>query len=47
MALFLKGQRAELELGEASKLWFMNATLVPSRTDPAGRVVVIRDLVRA
>jgi 16S rRNA (guanine527-N7)-methyltransferase len=47
MALFLKGQGAELELGEASKLWSMNATLVPSRTDPAGRVVVIRDLVRA
>jgi 16S rRNA (guanine527-N7)-methyltransferase len=47
MALFLKGQRAELELDEASRLWTMKAALVPSRTDPAGRVVVIRDLVRS
>ncbi len=46
VGLFLKGQRADLELREASRSWTMNATLVPSRTDPTGRIVVIRDLVR-
>ena len=46
VGLFLKGQRAELELREASRSWTMNATLVPSRTDPTGRIVVIRELVR-
>ncbi len=49
-ALFLKGQHAELELAEAAKAWNkawnMTATLVPSRTDPAGRIVVIRDVAR-
>ena len=38
MGLFLKGQHAELELNEARAAktpWTMNATLVPSRTDPA------------
>jgi len=44
--LFLKGQHAELELGEAAKTWLMNAKLVPSRTDPSGRIIVIRDLER-
>ena len=47
--LFPKGQNAELELGEACELWRMkgwnmNVTLVPSRTDPSARIVVIRDL---
>jgi 16S rRNA (guanine527-N7)-methyltransferase len=45
--LFAKGQRAELELAEARRSWTMNANLVPSRIDPAGRIVVIRDLARA
>ncbi|HEY7666372.1 MAG TPA: 16S rRNA (guanine(527)-N(7))-methyltransferase RsmG [Xanthobacteraceae bacterium] len=43
--LFPKGQRAELELEDAAALMKsanMTATLVPSRTDPAGRIVVIR-----
>jgi 16S rRNA (guanine527-N7)-methyltransferase len=49
MGLFPKGQNAELELGEARAAmtsWKMNATLVPSRTDAAGRIVVIRDVER-
>ena len=49
MGLFLKGQNAELELKEARAAktsWKMNATLVPSRTDPAARIVVIRDVER-
>jgi 16S rRNA (guanine527-N7)-methyltransferase len=52
MGLFLKGQNAELELRQASesrtgKAWTMNATLAPSRTDPAGRIIVIRDVERS
>ena len=51
MALFPKGQHAELELREAresptAQAWAMDATLVPSRTDPAGRIVVIRNVER-
>jgi 16S rRNA (guanine527-N7)-methyltransferase len=45
--LFPKGQNAELELGEASKNWNIKVNLLPSRTDPAGRIVVIRNLARA
>jgi 16S rRNA (guanine527-N7)-methyltransferase len=44
VALFPKGQNAELELREASNSWQMHATLVASRTDPTGRVIVVRDL---
>lgn len=43
--LFPKGQHAELELADAAaqmESWNMRATLAPSRTDPAGRIVVIR-----
>jgi 16S rRNA (guanine527-N7)-methyltransferase len=52
MGLFPKGQNAELELGQAresrtAKAWTMNATLLPSRTDPAGRIIVIRDVERS
>jgi 16S rRNA (guanine527-N7)-methyltransferase len=49
IGLFPKGQNAELELREARAAmtsWKMNATLVPSRTDAAGRIVVIRDVER-
>jgi 16S rRNA (guanine527-N7)-methyltransferase len=44
-ALFPKGQHAELEIRDAAaqmKAWALAATLVPSRTDPTGRIVVIR-----
>lgn len=44
--LFPKGQNAQLELGEAANSWKMKVELVPSRTDPAGRIVVVRDLER-
>jgi 16S rRNA (guanine527-N7)-methyltransferase len=42
--LFPKGQNAAVELGEAANSWKMKVELVPSRTDPAGRIVVIRNL---
>jgi 16S rRNA (guanine527-N7)-methyltransferase len=46
VALFPKGQNAELELSEASKSWKMRATLVVSRTEPTSRIIVIRKLER-
>ena len=39
--LFLKGQDIEAELKEASIYWEMRYRLVPSRTSPGGRIVVI------
>jgi 16S rRNA (guanine527-N7)-methyltransferase len=47
--LFPKGQHAELELEEArasTKLWRLDARLAESRTDPAARIVIIRDVER-
>ena len=40
------GNEAALELDEASKSWKMKVALVPSRTDPAARIVVVRALER-
>ncbi|HEY3642678.1 MAG TPA: 16S rRNA (guanine(527)-N(7))-methyltransferase RsmG [Xanthobacteraceae bacterium] len=44
VGLFLKGQDVEAELTEASRCWKMAADLVPSRTDPKARIVMIRAL---
>ena len=41
--LFPKGQDVDAELTEATKCWSIQASLVPSRTDPKSRVVVIRE----
>ena len=43
-ALFPKGQDVEAELRDAAKSWMMEFELVPSRTDPKGRIVVVREL---
>jgi 16S rRNA (guanine527-N7)-methyltransferase len=40
--LFPKGQDVDAELTEAAKCWSIQASLVPSRTDPRSRIVVIR-----
>jgi len=40
--VFPKGQDVEAELTEAAKCWSIQASLVPSRTDPESRVVLIR-----
>src|SRR6516164_8832623 len=40
--LFPKGQDVDAELTEAAKCWSIQASLVPSRTDPKSRVIVIR-----
>jgi 16S rRNA (guanine527-N7)-methyltransferase len=43
LGLFPKGQDVEAELTQAAKCWSIQASLVPSRTDPKSRVVVIRE----
>jgi 16S rRNA (guanine527-N7)-methyltransferase len=40
--VFPKGQDVEAELTEATKCWSIQASFVPSRTDPKSRIVVIR-----
>jgi 16S rRNA (guanine527-N7)-methyltransferase len=40
--VFPKGQDVEAELTEAAKCWSIQASFVPSRTDPESRVVLIR-----
>ena len=42
--LFLKGRDVESELTEARRSWTFNAELIPSRSDPSGRVVRIERL---
>jgi 16S rRNA (guanine527-N7)-methyltransferase len=44
--LFLKGEAAERELAEARRAWRFEAELIPSLSDPRGRVVRIRRLTR-
>ncbi len=39
--LFPKGQDVDAELTEAAKCWSIQATLVPSRTDPRSNIVVV------
>ena len=39
--LFLKGQDVAIELTEAAKCWKTQVTLVPSRTDPRSRIIVL------
>ena len=41
-ALFPKGQDVEAELTEAAKYWNIEAMLVPSKTDPRGRIVSVQ-----
>jgi len=42
--LFLKGRDAEAELRDAGKSWMMDTALIPSRTDPDGRILAVRAL---
>lgn len=44
LGLFPKGQDVEGELTEASKSWNIEASLVPSKTSPASRIVVVTAL---
>jgi 16S rRNA (guanine527-N7)-methyltransferase len=42
VGLFHKGQDVEAELTEAAKYWTIEADQIPSRTDPRGRIVLVR-----
>jgi 16S rRNA (guanine527-N7)-methyltransferase len=42
VGLFPKGQDVGAELTQAAKSWKIEADLIPSRTDPNGRIVMIR-----
>lgn len=44
--LFLKGEKAEVELIEARKVWQFDSNLSVSRSDPRGRIVSVRSLRR-
>jgi len=46
VGLFPKGQDVEAELTQASKSWTIAADLLPSRTDPRGRIVRVRHASR-
>src|ERR1044071_8869970 len=42
LGLFPKGQDVEVELTKASKSWNIEANLIPSKTNPEGRIVIVR-----
>ncbi len=44
IGLFPKGQDVDAELTEAAKYWTLQTARVPSKTDPEGAIVVVRDL---
>jgi 16S rRNA (guanine527-N7)-methyltransferase len=44
--IFLKGQDVEKELTEAAKSWSISARMLPSRTDPRGRILIVDRVVR-
>ncbi len=47
VGLFPKGQDVGAELTQAAKSWSIEAELVPSKTDPHGRIVVVRHVADA
>ena len=44
VCLFLKGQNVGAELTEAHKYWTMQASQVPSQTEPSAAIVIVRKL---
>ena len=44
--LFLKGEKAEVEVAEARKVWQFKSDLSVSRSDPRGRIVSVRGISR-
>ena len=44
--IFLKGQNVWSELTDAYKIWKMSVDRVPSRSDPSGTLVVVREVSR-
>ncbi|MGI9387201.1 MAG: 16S rRNA (guanine(527)-N(7))-methyltransferase RsmG [Methyloligellaceae bacterium] len=43
-ALFLKGRAAPQEIERAKRSWRFTWNMIPSRTDPGGSIIVLRDL---
>ena len=46
VCLFLKGQNVEVELTDAYKTWSIGVEQIPSRTDPRGVIVCIKEVRR-
>jgi 16S rRNA (guanine527-N7)-methyltransferase len=46
LGLFLKGQDVDNELTEATKSWNVEASIVESRTDRSGRILIVRKASR-
>jgi len=46
VGLFPKGQDVAAELTEAAKSWKIEAELIPSKTDPQGRIVRVRHVTK-
>ena len=46
VALFPKGRAAEAELTDSRKHWTMSVERIPSRSDPAGTVLRLKDIAR-
>ncbi|AMN38703.1 16S rRNA (guanine(527)-N(7))-methyltransferase RsmG [Rhodoplanes sp. Z2-YC6860] len=46
LGLFPKGQDVEAELTKASKSWNIEASLVPSKTNPSSRIIAVTKLRR-
>jgi 16S rRNA (guanine527-N7)-methyltransferase len=44
--LFLKGKDAEAEVAEASRGWRFDVAMIPSKSDPSGRIVSVTRLAR-
>lgn len=44
VGLFLKGREAAAEVEAARRTWTFTAEMVPSITEPSGRIIVVRDL---
>jgi 16S rRNA (guanine527-N7)-methyltransferase len=44
--LFMKGANVENELTAATKSWKILSTTAPSRTDAAGRIVIVEQALR-
>jgi 16S rRNA (guanine527-N7)-methyltransferase len=47
VGLFLKGQGAEAEIAEARATWRFTCNVIPSRSDPSGRILRLGSLARA
>jgi 16S rRNA (guanine527-N7)-methyltransferase len=46
VGLFLKGQGADAEIAEARKGWRFTCNVIPSRSDPSGRILRVEGLAR-